>query len=426
MERVRRVLVLGDGDLRETLVGALPNCEVELAEHALDGVWQGGQHRFDGAFVSLNSAGKAMRAIASLRQVAPDMRIVVGCSPADEPIARRALSQGADEYVLEPIRPQDIQSAFRVRSRLADLSADPAVAAPSTEEILKLGDILRNLATGPLATLDRMATLMMEAFGAAGVVLQIDSLECSAGDALEIVLEQPITRRDQSVGRIALARRAQGAYDADTAAKLAQYARLIDAVLTQARERARWRELALTDELSKLHNRRYFEMVLAQLVERAAAHHLRLTVLLFDLDDFKTYNDRYGHDTGDKLIQEIAEMMRRCTREHDIVARFGGDEFAIVFWDAEKPRVPGSQHPRQPTELAQRFCKAIADHDFKCLGADAPGPVTISGGLACYPWSGTTREQLILAADQALLTAKQTGKNRLVLAGPDADGLPGE
>jgi two-component system cell cycle response regulator len=142
-----------------------------------------------------------------------------------------------------------------------------------------------------------------------------------------------------------------------------------------------------------------------------------VTVLLFDIDDFKSYNDRYGHEVGDKLIREVAVLLRRCTRECDIVVRYGGDEFAVVFWDAEKQRVPGSEHPQEPIELATRFCQAIAQHDFECLGSDAPGPVTISGGLACFPWHGNTRERLIAAADEALLTAKRTGKNRIHLAG---------
>ena len=95
----------------------------------------------------------------------------------------------------------------------------------------------------------------------------------------------------------------------------------------------------------------------------------------------------------------------------------------MVFWDAEKQRVPGSAHPQEPIELATRFCKAIAQHDFQCLGSDAPGPVTISGGLACFPWNGKTRAQLMCAADDALLTAKRTGKNQIHLAGK-ADGEP--
>ena len=422
MVKLTRVLVIGDAGQHDTVVGALPRCDVRLAAHSLDGVWQGGKQQFDGAFVSLGSNSKPMRVINSLRRVSPKMRIVVGCAPSDEPIARRALTEGADDYVIEPAMPEDIQAAFGLRPP-ARRSAPRAAAAdtPTSREIVSLGEVLRNLGDGELSAISRLAELVKEAFDASGVVLQVDNLERRAGDSDEIVLEATIMRQGSPVGRIALARRVHGAYAANTGLRLAHYARLIEAVVSQAAERSHWRELALTDELSKLHNRRYFETALAQLVDRAAAQHLQLTVLLFDIDDFKTYNDRFGHDNGDKLIQEIAELMRRCTREHDIVARFGGDEFSIVFWDSEKPRVPGSHHPREPIDLAERFCKAIADHDFKCLGVDAPGTVTISGGLACFPWNGATPEALIFAADQALLNAKRTGKNRLLLAGSTAD-----
>ena len=99
-----------------------------------------------------------------------------------------------------------------------------------------------------------------------------------------------------------------------------------------------------------------------------------------------------------------------------MVARYGGDEFAVILWDAEEPRVPGSSHPTDVLAVAERFQAVIRDHDFKCLGTRAPGPVTISGGLACFPWDGKTRAELLHAADNALLSAKRGGKNHIVLA----------
>jgi diguanylate cyclase (GGDEF)-like protein len=110
-------------------------------------------------------------------------------------------------------------------------------------------------------------------------------------------------------------------------------------------------------------------------------------------------------------------LLKRCCRADDVVTRYGGDEFAVIFWDAEEPRVAGSKHPEEPRALASRFQDAIGAHQFTCLGAAAPGPVTISGGLACYPWNGRDRASLLTAADQALLCAKRTGKNQIALAG---------
>lgn len=411
-----RLLVIGADALRDSIVRALPNCDVATAERALDGVWKGGRERFDGAYVSLALGGKALRTVTSLRQVAPKLRIIVGCRPADEPLARRALAEGADDYVLEPIQPEDIEQAFGIGSPPA-VSPAPVAPTPSLEEIVTLGDALRNLGDGAVATLDRLAVLLQRTFNAVGVMIQLDELTCSVGDAGKPVLEAVIRRQDTPIGRVALARRSRGTYAAATADRLAGYARLIEAVISQAREREHWRELAWTDDLSSLHNRRYFEQAFDELILLAADKRLRLTLLLFDIDDFKSYNDRFGHETGDQLIQEVAVLLKRCTRERDIVVRYGGDEFVVVFWDAEKQRVPGSEHPREPIELTKRFCQAIAKHDFQCLGASAPGPLTISGGLACFPWNGSTRAQLLSAADEALLTAKGTGKNCIYLAG---------
>jgi diguanylate cyclase (GGDEF)-like protein len=420
MDRRSRLLLIGSHAQRDTLVRALPDCDVLVAESALDGIWRSGKETFDRAFVSLGIGSKALRAVTTLRRVSPRLRIVVGCDPADEPVARRALAEGANDYVLEPIRPEDIQAAYEL-APARPLPMNGAASVPSAQEILGLSEILRQLGDGASVTLERLATLVQESFDALGVVLQVDDLACTLGTTEELVLEEAIRREDRPVGRLALARCAQGAYAANVGTRLAEYARLIEATIAQALDRQRWRDLAWTDDLSGLHNRRYVERTLDELVERAADKRLRLTVLLFDIDDFKRYNDNFGHDTGDELIREVALLLKRCSRQHDVVARYGGDEFAVVFWDAEQPRVPGSEHPREPMQLAQRFCKAIAEHGFQCLGREAPGPVTISGGLACFPWSGSTREELIAAADEALLAAKRTGKNRIHLAGKPAE-----
>ena len=422
--RRRRLLLVGSQALRDTLAHALPGCEVQIAGHPLDGVWLGGRHDFDAAFVSLRLGPRALRAVRSLREVAPRLRIVVSCPPSDEPLAQQAVSEGADDYVLEPLRSDDVRNALG----LAPAWRPPAAvsgAGPSPQEITRLSEVLRNLGDGPLATLDRLTTLVMETFNAVGVTIEIDDHACSSGEVGQPVLAETIERRGRPVGRIALGRCRSGTYAANTAARLAEYARLVEATIVQARERRRWERLAWTDDLSGLHNRRYFNQALDELLRRAGQQRMRLTILLFDIDDFKGYNDRHGHDAGDKLIREVAQLLRRCTRETDIVARYGGDEFAVIFWDAEEPRVPGSQHPQEPMVLSERFCKAISEHHFEFLGADAPGPVTISGGLACFPWNGNTRPLLLAAADEALLEAKRSGKNRILLAGrPETSDTP--
>lgn len=426
MGRKTRLLLIGTPGLREVLGNALHNCEIQVAATPLEGLWQGGRAAFERAFVSLDSGNSALRAVAGLRQVAPKMRIVVGCRPADEPLARRALSEGADDYILEPIRREDVERAFE-EARAARRGTQPSTPlGSSAPDLLKLSEIVRHLGDGVEATLERFAGLAAAAFEAEGIIIEFEDLTAAVGKTADLVLEEPLRQNGKSIGRVGLARRSRGIYDADAAARLAGYARLIEAAVEQARQGDHWRELAWTDDLSGLRNRRYFEHALDDLVQHAAENRLRLTIFLLDIDGFKGYNDRYGHEVGDKLIQEVAILLRRCTRRQDVVARYGGDEFAVIFWDAEKQRVPGSEHPHEPIELAARFCKATAEHQFSCLGTGAPGPVTISGGLACFPWNGSTRTQLVAAADEALMRAKQTGKNRIQLAGSGdgADASP--
>lgn len=410
------LLVVGSRGLRESVWRALPETRIVAAERALAGLWESGQQSFGGIVIAANAGTDVRKAVKCLRQVSPAARIVVICDARQEPLAREIVSAGADDYLLEPLSREELEAALKLPPPRRP-PPPPTSSTPSLQELVVLGDILKQLADGPAATLDRFARLLMHTFRATGVYLEHEGQSCGVGEHHEPVIEQPILRQEQTVGRICLARAEQGSYSASAAVRLADYARLIDATLTQSRDRELWRSLAWTDDLSGLHNRRYFDRTLDELLLRAATERLRVTVLLFDIDDFKAYNDRFGHETGDALIREFGVLLKRCSRDADVVARYGGDEFAVVFWDSEKPRVTGSQHPTDPTGLADRFCSAIREHSFHCLGPAAPGPVTISGGLATFPWDGADRPALLRAADAALLAAKRAGKNTIQIAG---------
>ncbi|HTW93461.1 MAG TPA: GGDEF domain-containing protein, partial [Tepidisphaeraceae bacterium] len=151
------------------------------------------------------------------------------------------------------------------------------------------------------------------------------------------------------------------------------------------------------------------------------------TLLLFDIDNFKGYNDQYGHGVGDEILKQTAALMRRCVRDHDLVARISGDEFAVVFWEPEGPRVPRDaqkapaipgQPPQEPALILERFRKLLESQDFPELGAGGKGKLTISGGLAVFPYDAQDVQTLIETADKALMFgAKQSGKNKINLVG---------
>ncbi len=193
--------------------------------------------------------------------------------------------------------------------------------------------------------------------------------------------------------------------------------------------------LATEDDLTGLKNRRYIREFARQIVERAGREDGQVTLLLFDIDNFKRYNDLYGHSTGDEILKKAAILVRRCCRSHDVVGRIGGDEFAVVFWDEPRSTPSGTtdktaerrsattDHPIEILAIAKRFVKELEKAELSSLdglGPEGKGVLTISGGLATFPRDGRTSHELFQQADQALLEAKRSGKNRIYLVGKPA------
>lgn len=180
------------------------------------------------------------------------------------------------------------------------------------------------------------------------------------------------------------------------------------------------RRAAFTDPLTGAWNRRYFDGFLEAALNRARANRSTVTVLVFDVDEFKQYNDRFGHPAGDEILIETVRALQSSVRPSDRVCRIGGDEFAVIFDEPDGPRAAGSRPPESVYTLAKRVQRKIAERKFPKLGADAPGSLTVSGGLAAFPWDGHDATTLLEKADQLACQSKRQGKNAITL-GPGAE-----
>jgi len=163
-------------------------------------------------------------------------------------------------------------------------------------------------------------------------------------------------------------------------------------------------ELAVTDALTGLHNRRYMETHLAALAEQAGATGRPLSLVLVDIDNFKTINDTYGHEAGDCVLRQFAARFRRNTRSIDLACRIGGEEFVVVMPDSGLERA---------CQMAERLRECIAGEPFQPDG-ETRLTVTASVGVATLGQPQGSLDALFKRADQALYVAKRGGRNRVV------------
>jgi diguanylate cyclase (GGDEF)-like protein len=176
---------------------------------------------------------------------------------------------------------------------------------------------------------------------------------------------------------------------------------------------------ANSDGLTGLINKRYLKDLLGEEIHRAEVNHHPLSLFIFDLDHFKKLNDSYGHLTGDRVLQGMAELLRggKTIRDTDIAARWGGEEFLIIL-------------PGTPKEGALKAAEKVRDTLEKQLFEDDDGnpiiKVTLSGGIATFPEDGVQQTELVVAADKALYRAKKQGRNRVIRSDPNLFSAPGE
>jgi diguanylate cyclase (GGDEF)-like protein len=426
------VLLVGPEALvMQTQAAGLPVGHVATADSFIEAILVSGQG--PQADVIIAGIGTELahlqRAVESLRSVNPKARFVLLCAPAEEPAARRALAWGADDYEITPVTLSNV------------LTSGPQVSGPVSSVARSLGtsgggngshqrpEI--NLATLPLvvqmslfdAVLQSQQELVNRTLAIVQgymrwpgkLVLHTSGVDGVAAGAPAGGGWMPVTRGRETLGYLEIQGAPQPLAPA-LAGQLQQVACWLGGWMSLARQTDQLRSLAITDELSGAYNRRYFQRFVTSLLDKARTERFRVTLLLFDIDNFKTYNDRFGHAAGDAIIRNLITLLRRCTRQRDLVARIGGDEFAVVFWDSGAPRQPGSEHPRDAVAATERFREAIATHKWE-EQCKIKGCVSISGGIASFPWDADTLEALMATADAALLRAKEAGKNVIKLHG---------
>jgi diguanylate cyclase (GGDEF)-like protein len=193
-------------------------------------------------------------------------------------------------------------------------------------------------------------------------------------------------------------------YEPEELRFLSTFAGTVSIAVDNARLYGEQARLAVTDGLTGLFNHKYFHEGLLAEIGRARRYGHPLSLVLVDIDHFKSYNDAWGHQAGDALLRNLAVIFKAAARQNDLVARYGGEEFAFVLPQADK---------RQATALAKRLCRTVERR--RCEGEEVlpGGRLTISLGVASYPEDVLNGSDLVSRADQALYRAKGLGRNQV-------------
>lgn len=162
-------------------------------------------------------------------------------------------------------------------------------------------------------------------------------------------------------------------------------------------------KLATTDGLTELYNHRYFQEQMIMQVANSKRYNSVFSLILIDIDFFKKFNDVFGHQSGDAVLRQVAQKLKKNVRSTDFVCRYGGEEMSIILPNTDK---------KEAVITAQKICKAIAEKPFK-LTNEKESIVTISLGVSTYPEDGETPSEIIAKADERLYHAKENGRNQV-------------
>lgn len=212
----------------------------------------------------------------------------------------------------------------------------------------------------------------------------------------------PLVFQDEIVGILYLDDFAPREFDRERLELLSILSSFAALAIHNARLHNRTKLMAITDYLTGLHNHRYFQQIFNQELGRARRYQKVMSMIILDVDDFKSFNDKFGHSVGDKVLVAIGDIITRSLRKVDYAFRYGGEEFVIILPETSLEHA---------IMTAERLRQKIAD-DAGSGVAEAEGScITVSAGVAAYPEDGTNREDLFILMDNFLYKAKSLGKN---------------
>ncbi|MCP4337617.1 MAG: GGDEF domain-containing protein [Desulfobulbaceae bacterium] len=460
------ILLLGDkGPFTSLLKAALkgrPDITIHTEPHVLNGIIHLHKKQYNLTFLNAEQTDhKTPSAAAAIKQVAPNVPLILYGQAYTEIFSQPALqSNTADDFLVCPISPAQLK---QIIANLSPPAENITIQEPQSPPLHHPDTQHHNLRSQLLHNIHQLTQLIPH--GRSIVIQQAEELLCELFQVqwvkicpIDLTHETSsqnngfynyqnhhaisLTSPDGPIGHLSLGPKASNQNETSTIeilkknrSSIHQTGSMIGTLLYLAQRDEHLRHLATIDELTGAYNRRYLEYFIRQVINKSEHEHTEVTLLLFDIDNFKHYNDTYGHASGDDILKQATTLIKRCCREHDIVARFGGDEFAVLFWDTgsqRKPYIPPTgkkqkattettspqnSHSQQVLFMSNRFRRLFRTSEFPSLGPNANETLTISGGLANFPADGQTVTQMLEQADKALFNAKRNGKNRIYLAG---------
>ena len=217
-------------------------------------------------------------------------------------------------------------------------------------------------------------------------------------------LSIPLMYKEEVMGVINFARGGTSSFSYQDVKMLSLVANQVALAIANSKLYTKTRELSVRDELTGINNRRYFQQMLNMEWKRAIRFKRDLSLIMIDVDHFKSYNDTFGHLEGDRALKQIGQTLRKHLREVDTVARFGGEEFVLLLPDTDK---------RGAIAVAEKVRLLVEGHSFLSAENRETRQMTISAGISTYPDDVDDIDDLIDHADIALYRAKENGRNRI-------------